>query len=61
MEPKTKKKWKCEKIESKKNGYANKSTVWGICGVSLKKKRKAMVGRICRKGRFLGWNERVRR
>jgi len=26
----------------------------------LKKKRKATVGKICRKGRFLGWHERVR-
>jgi len=26
----------------------------------LKKKRKATVGRICRKGRFKAWNERVR-
>ena len=26
----------------------------------LKKKRKAAVGRICRKGRFKAWNERVR-
>jgi len=26
----------------------------------LKKERKAMVGRICRKERFLDWNERVR-
>jgi len=25
----------------------------------LKKKRKATVGRICRKGRFYAWNERV--
>jgi len=25
-----------------------------------KKKRKAMVGRICRKGRFSAWDERVR-
>jgi len=25
-----------------------------------KKNRKAAVGRICRKGRFLAWNERVR-
>jgi len=26
----------------------------------LTKKRKATVGRICRKGRFKAWNERVR-
>jgi len=26
----------------------------------LKKKRKATVGRICRKGKFYAWNERVR-
>jgi len=26
----------------------------------LKKKRKATVGRICRKGMFKAWNERVR-
>jgi len=26
----------------------------------LKKKRKATMGRICRKGRFKAWNERVR-
>jgi len=26
----------------------------------LKKKRKATVGRICRKGRFLAWDKRVR-
>jgi len=26
----------------------------------LKKTRKATVGRICRKGRFYAWNERVR-
>jgi len=26
----------------------------------LKKKREATVGRICRKGRFYAWNERVR-
>jgi len=26
----------------------------------LKKKGKATVGRICRKGRFYAWNERVR-
>jgi len=26
----------------------------------LEKKRKATVGRICRKGRFKAWNERVR-
>ena len=26
----------------------------------LKKKRKAAVGKICRKGRFYAWNERVR-
>jgi len=26
----------------------------------LKKKRKAAVGRIYRKGRFYAWNERVR-
>jgi len=26
----------------------------------LRKNRKATVGRICRKGRFKAWNERVR-
>jgi len=26
----------------------------------LEKKKKAAVGRICRKGRFYTWNERVR-
>jgi len=26
----------------------------------LKKKREATVGRICRKGRFSAWDERVR-
>jgi len=26
----------------------------------MKKKRKAAVRRICRKGRFYAWNERVR-
>jgi len=26
----------------------------------LKKKMKVSVGRICRKGRFYAWNERVR-
>jgi len=26
----------------------------------LEKKRKSTVGRICRKGRFQAWNERVR-
>jgi len=26
----------------------------------LEKKRKVMVGRICRKGRFEAWNERVK-
>jgi len=25
-----------------------------------KKRRKAVVGRICRKGRFQAWNERVK-
>ena len=30
--------------------------VWGIMSV-LKKKRKAAVGRIRRKGRFCVWNE----
>ena len=32
--------------------------VWGIMYSVLKKKRNAAVGRICRKGRFLVWNER---
>ena len=27
---------------------------------AVEKKRKVTVGRICRKGRFLAWNERVR-
>ena len=26
----------------------------------LDKKRKATLGRVCRKGRFQAWNERVR-
>ena len=29
----------------------------GIMESVLKKKNKATVGRICRKGRFLAWNE----
>jgi len=46
-----------------KNEYAQ--TYWQtVRGESvesvLKKKRKATVGRICRKGRFQAWNERVR-
>jgi len=31
-------------------------SIWSV----LKKKRKATVGRICRKGRFWAWNERVK-
>jgi len=32
-------------------------TVWGIRGSVPKKKRKAAVGMICRKGRFIAENE----
>jgi len=33
---------------------------WASVESVLKKKRKATVGMICRKGRFQAWNERVR-
>jgi len=31
----------------------------GIRGVNPKEERKATAGRICRKGRFRAWNERL--
>jgi len=53
---------KTEKLESKKmrmlTSIGKRS---GESGESvLKKKRKATMGRICRKGSFLAWNERAR-
>ena len=59
MEPTTKK-WKNRKL---KNWYAEKyhGKQFGESVESvLKKKRKATVGRTCRKGKFKAWNERVR-
>jgi len=40
------------RIIDKQSGISMKSV--------LKKKREATVGRICRKGRFSAWDERVR-
>jgi len=54
MDPKTKKKWKKEKLKVNKTdklrsiGKQSGKSVESV----LKKKRKATVGRICRKGRF---------
>jgi len=56
------KKWKREKLKSKKTdmlrsiGKQSRESVESV----RKKKRKATVGRICRKGRFSDWNEKVR-
>jgi len=42
----------------------NKKSIGELSGESvesvLEKKRKATVGRICRKGRFKAWDERAR-
>jgi len=57
--PKTKK-WKTEN-KTKKTGMLRsirKQSGESVQSV-LKKKRKAMVGRTCRKGRLVVWNERV--
>jgi len=35
-------------------------TVPRICGVCPEEKKKATVGKICRKGRFQAWSERVK-
>ena len=53
---------KTEKLESKKmrmlRSIGKRSSESGES--VLKKKRKATMGRICRKGSFLAWNERAR-
>jgi len=57
----TTKKWKTEKLNSKKTDMLRsigKQSAESVESV-LAKKRKATVGRICRKGRFSAWNERV--
>jgi len=59
----TTKKWKTEKkLKSKKTNMLRcNSKQSGESGQSvLKKKRKATVERICGKGRFRAWNERLR-
>jgi len=50
-----------KKLKSKKRICSGVSLkVRGIRAVSLEEERKATMGRICRKGRFYAWNERVR-
>jgi len=61
MEPTTKK-WKTETL--KKSDMLQSRPIGKQSGESvesvLMKKRKAAVGRICRKGSFQVWNERVK-
>jgi len=54
MEPKTKKKWKKEKLKSKKTDMLRSigKESWESVESVLKKKTKAMVRKICIKGRF---------
>jgi len=47
----TTKKWKTEKLKSKKTDML-RSIVGEFVESVLKKKRKTTMGRICRKGRF---------
>jgi len=60
----TTKKWKTEKkLEIKKTGVLRsigKQSGESAESVPKKKKRKVTVGRICRKGRFSVWKERMR-
>jgi len=58
-EPKTKK-WKAEKLKIKKKTGRLRS-IGERSGESVESAlaKKAMVGRICRKGRFCAWNEGV--
>jgi len=57
----TTKRWKTVKLKSKKtNMFRSIGKQSGESTESApKKKMKAAVGRICRKGRFLAWNERA--
>ena len=56
MEPTTKK-WKTEKVDMlRSNGKQSGESVESV----LKKKRKATVRRICRRGKFSAWNEKLR-
>jgi len=60
MEPTTRK-WKNKKKLKSKKGEGSEVSVYSLGSQSvLKKKRKARVGRICRKGKFEAWNKRVR-
>jgi len=60
MEPTTEK-CKTEKLKSNKQLCSEVTVkVWGNpYSQSWRRKGKAVVGRICRKGRFQAWNERV--
>jgi len=58
----TTKKWKTEKVKSKKQICSEVSVGLNSPGfhvVSPEQKREAMVGRIWRKGRIIAWNKRV--
>jgi len=52
---------KTEKLKSKQTDMLRSigKQSWKSVESVLKKKRKATVGRICRKGRLYAWNERV--